>query len=543
MVRPTHDALSLSADQFWERFGRAETSTVDFKELLPKAGKLQEPLVAFANTRGGVVVCGVDEQRPRSVIGIDWGQEQAERVQETARSTQPPLHLASRLIDVDGRTVALIEVEALERGWVQTSDGRLLVRAGPTNRALVGDQLLRFVQERGADPAEDQPVRGSSLDDLRADTLRRYLHLRLRKQRVNVAQAARDLGLIAEDGRVRLSAILMFGKDPQRDRRRLGIDLTRHEGALESRHTFRDRRQLKGTLPELVEAADRAIYEEMRRDAVIRGLVREEVPEFPPVAIREALLNAVGHRDYSLSGSAVEVRLFDDAIEIESPGTLAGWVTVENLRDAQYSRNPRIMEIFHDLNLVEEAGTGIDRMLDAMEAALLDPPEFIEKSHSFVVRFRGRSVFAAEDRLWISGFADLGLSGHAKVALVFARRNGAVTNEDLRALRALETRESRGILQALVSRGLLAPVGRGRGTRYVLGEIARASPRRADRHQQIEVVVAHARRNGSIANREVRGLLGVERTEALAILDAGVAQGLLEAVGERRARRYLPTQA
>ena len=126
--------------------------------------------------------------------------------------------------------------------------------------------------------------------------------------------------------------------------------------------------------------------------------------------------------------------------------------------------------------------------------------------------------------------------------MVFAHRNGAVTNEDLRTLRALETRESRGILQALVSRGLLTPVGRGRGTRYVLGEIARASPRRADLQQRIEVVVAHARRTGSVANREVRGLLAIERGEALAILDVGVAQGLLEAVGERRARRYLPTQ-
>ncbi len=542
MVRPPNDSLSLSKDQFWERFGRHESSTVDFKELLPRAGKLQEPLVAFANTRGGTVICGVDERRPRSISGIAWNQEQAERIQEASRETQPPLHVTSRVIDVDGKTVALIEVEALERGWVQTSDGRLLVRAGPTNRALVGDQLLRFVQERGGDPAEDQPVRGSSIEDLRADALRHYLHLRLRKRRVNLAQAARDVGLLVEDGRVRLSAVLMFGKEPQRDRRRMGIDITRYEGALDARHTFRDRRQIKGTLPELVEAADQAIYEEMRRDAVIRGLVREEVPEFPPVAIREALLNAVGHRDYSLSGSSVEVRLFDDAIEIESPGTLAGWVTVENLRDSQYSRNPRTMEIFHDLNLVEEAGTGIDRMLDAMEAALLDPPEFLEKSHSFVVRFRGRSVFTAEDRLWVSGFSELTLTGHAKVALVYARRNGSITNEDLRELRALESRESRSVLQGLIARGLLEPVGRGRGTRYVLGEIARTSRGRIYLDQQVEAVVAHARRTGAIANRDVRGLLGVDRTTALAVLEAAVARELLEAVGERRARRYLPAQ-
>lgn len=425
---------------------------------------------------------------------------------------------------------------------MQTSDGRLLVRAGPTNRALVGDQLLRFVQERGSDPAEDQPIRGSSLDDLRAGELRGYLHRRLRKRRVQVDRAARDLGLVEEDGRIRVAAVLMFGKEPQRDRRRLGINVVRYEGGLDSRPTFRDRRELSGTLPALVESADRAIYEEMRRDAVIRGLVREEVPEFPTVAIREALLNAVGHRDYSLTGASVEVRLFDDAVEIESPGTLAGWVTVENLRDAQYSRNPRIMEILHELNLVEEAGTGIDRMLEAMEAALLDPPEFVERAHSFIVRFRGRSVFAAEDRLWVAGFSDLALGGHAKVALVYARRNGTVTNEDLRTLRALESRESRGILQALVARRLLEPVGRGRGTRYVLGEVARASRGGADLDQQVATVVAHARRTGAVANRDVRGLLGVDRAEALAVLGAAVARDLLEAVGERRARRYLPLE-
>lgn len=99
-----------------------------------------------------MVVCGVDEQRPRSVAGIDWGREQAERVQEAARSTQPPLHLTSRLIDVDGRTVALIEVEALERGWVQTGDGRLLVRAGPTTAPWSGTSCCASSRSAAATP-------------------------------------------------------------------------------------------------------------------------------------------------------------------------------------------------------------------------------------------------------------------------------------------------------------------------------------------------------------------------------------------------------
>lgn len=533
--------LTLTDSEFWKRFGTEESSTVDFKESLARAGKLQEVLVAFANARGGTAVVGITKTRPHRILGVSWDQASEERVQEAARITHPPLRVSTSRLDIGGKTVALLIVDAVERGWVQTSDGRLLIRAGPTNRTLVGPELARFVQERGTEPAEDQIVRDASLDDLEPDALRAYLRTRLGRKRVDVPAAARDLGLVTPEGRVRLASVLLFGKDPQKGHRRFGIDVLRFEGGVRDRPKLRERTQLAGTLPELVEAADRLIYEETRKDAVIRGLVREEVPEFPPIAIREALLNAVGHRDYSLRGSAVEVKLFDDALEIESPGTLAGYVTVENLREAQYSRNERIMDVFQVLRLVEEAGTGIDRMVEAMEDALLDPPEFEERPSSFLVRFRGRSVFAAEDRLWVSRFAEFDLSADEKVALVYARRQGAVTNEELRALRGMDRVRSRHVLKDLVSRGLLEAVGRGRGTRYVLGELARRARRFANVDEQLKTVVAHARRTGSVANRDVRGLLGIDRVTARTLLESAVAQGLLEPIGERRARRYLPT--
>jgi len=541
MNAANRDAMCWTEAQFWAEFGSDESSRVEFKERVPKAGKLQEPLVAFANSgSGGTIICGVDESRPRQIVGVRWGQEENERIQEAARATQPPLHPDVRTVDIEGRTVALIAIEALHRGWVQTSDGRLLMRAGPTNRALVGEQLARFVVERGVEPAEDRAVDGTSIADLRADEFDGYLRQRLRAPRSDTADDARALGFLAQDGRARLAALLVFGIEPQRDRRRMGIEITRYAGPMDGERTFRDKRELAGTLRELVEAADRAIYDEMRRDAVIRGLIREEIPEFPPVAIREALVNAVGHRDYSLTGASVVVRLFDDGIEIESPGTLAGPVTLETLRDAQYSRNPRIMGLLHDLRLVEEAGTGIDRMVDAMEDALLDPPEFAERPHSFSVRFRGRSIFSAEDRLWVAQLGDLALSAAAKVALVYARRNGAVTNEDLRDLRSLDVRASRTILQALVARDLLEISGRGRGTKYLLGPAARDVAGAPARDEQVAAVVAHARRIGSVANRDVRGLLQIDRPTALALVERAVELGLLKPVGETRGRRYMP---
>jgi ATP-dependent DNA helicase RecG len=490
-------------------------------------------------SRGGTILIGISGRRPRQILGVDWSQDLVEQIQEAARSTQPPLQVEVERQRIDGQDVACIQVGPMTRGWVQTSDGRLLVRAGPTNRALVGDELLRFVRERAADPVEDEPVPGVGMDDLRPELVRQFVQARLGRSRVNLVTVAGDLGLVTADGKVRLATLLMFGRNPQQRNRRFGIVVARFEGSVDGGARLRDRRELGGPLPMLVAQTDQRIYDEMRRDAVVRGLVREEVPEYPPVALREALVNAVGHRDYSLRGAAVEVRLYDDAVEVESPGTLAGYVTVENLREAQYSRNERIMDGLQRLGLVEEAGQGIDRMIAEMEDALLDPPQFEERSASFVVRLRGGSVFAAEDRLWVSQFGGLDLGPDAKVALVFARRSGAITNEQLRRLRPLDRDASRETLQDLVTRGLLEAFGRGRGTGYRLSELAMQARTTATLGEQLRAVLNHARRTGMVVNSDVRGLLGVGATEARSILEALVLRGLLRPEGERRGRRYL----
>lgn len=530
----------LPEQDFWSLVGREETGTVDFKEQLPKPGKLQDPCVAFANHRGGMVVVGVSKRRPHTIIGTTWDQDHDERVQEAIRATQPPLHIDVRRVSVSNRRVVVLRVEAIEHGWVQTSDGRVLVRSGPTNRALIGMELLRFLRERASDPVEDEVVPGASIDDLDRRSLLAYVDARTPGRKAQLASLLRDLGWADHAGRPRLAALLVFGKQPQRDNRRFGIEVLRFEGALSGKPVLRDRLELRGPLPKLVEQADRTIYEEMRRDAVVRGLVREEVPEYPPVAIREALLNAVAHRDYSLRGSAIQARIYDDALELESPGTLPAYVTVETLRESQYSRNERVMDALQRLGLVEEAGQGIDRMFAEMEDALLDPPEFEERDASFVVRLRGTSLSTAEDRLWASQFNDLDLTVDARMALVFARRHGAIKNEDLRKLRGLDRDTSRGVLQDLVTRGLLEQLGERRGARYVLGAVARRTHVIAS-DQRLRVILRHARRQGGIANADVRGLLHVDRPAARKLLYELVAAGALESVGERRGRRYIPT--
>ena len=169
---PDNRTPSTAPSQFWSQFGDQESMTVEFKQQLQRASRLQEPMVAFANSRGGTIIVGISDRRPRQILGVTWSQDLVEQVQEAARSTQPPLQIEVERHRVDGHDLACIQVSSLTRGWVQTSDGRLLVRAGPTNRALVGDELLRFVRERAADPVEDEPIPGTGLDDLRSDLTR-----------------------------------------------------------------------------------------------------------------------------------------------------------------------------------------------------------------------------------------------------------------------------------------------------------------------------------------------------------------------------------
>ncbi|NIV29051.1 MAG: transcriptional regulator, partial [Anaerolineae bacterium] len=119
--------------------------------------------------------------------------------------------------------------------------------------------------------------------------------------------------------------------------------------------------------------------------AVIEGFVRQDLLEYPEFAYREAIVNAVSHRDYALEGSFIQVRLFADRLEVQSPGGLGGHLTVDNILYEQYTRNPHIVRLMEDLGYVERRGLGVDQMIRAMAAAGLEPPEFENRGSSFWV--------------------------------------------------------------------------------------------------------------------------------------------------------------
>jgi len=266
------------------------------------------------------------------------------------------------------------------------------------------------------------------------------------------------------------------------------------------------------------------------------------VREYPEEAIREAIVNAVAHRDYSpmALGSHIQIRMFADRLEIESPGGLYGPVTVDDLEMAQSTRNEKLMELLeyqqvHGDYLVENRGSGIDTMTAAMRRAQLEPPLFRDTRSTFSVTFKNHTLLDPATIGWLNQFADRQLSTNQRLALAYLLHNSAITNADFRRLTDAEMHTATRELRGLVDAGLVEQHGTRRWATYELVPHLRQA---SVRESPIETILKLARGRGEISNRDVREVLGLSKIQATRMLGQMESQGLLARVGSGRWTRY-----
>ena len=142
-------------------------------------------------------------------------------------------------------------------------------------------------------------------------------------------------------------------------------------------------------------------------------------------SLREAIANAVAHRDYSpyVRGSYIQIRMFADSLEVQSPGGLFGNVTVDNLEDEHSTRNAKLMRMMEDMQVVENRGSGISAMLHTMREANLEPPRFDDRRASFKVTFHNHTLMTPEAISWLNQFSHLPLNDHQRLALIYLRKH------------------------------------------------------------------------------------------------------------------------
>jgi len=435
----------------------------------PSAETLAEMIVAFANGMGGTLVIGMDEQgrvSPNAAEDLD------PILQRAFSLCEPPFRAADlpawHWEDTPRGSVVTLVVQPTP--YQMTVGGRrAYVRSGAINVPLTPDQAA--LRHRDSAPSyEDEPVAGATLDDLDDAIIEEYQRNRIKRgprgEVLTRQELLRDAGAIDPAGNPTVAGLLLFGKAPQHFLPQDGVVLVRFRGAsikdaALSAERYSRRLEIVGPAARLVETTWEALFAEIHGQSTTNGLARQEHYDYPPEAVREAVVNAICHRDYAVSGQRIEIRLFDDRLEIISPGGLPGHITLDNILDEHYSRNPRLVRGLYYWGYIEELGQGMDIIYEAMRRDHHPAPEFRDTGRAFTVILRNavNDLEAEYEGL---------LNERQLLALRFLAEHGRITNRMYQALCADVSPETLRLdLRDMVEKGLLLRIGDKRGTFYV----------------------------------------------------------------------------
>ena len=524
--------------------------------------RLYESLSAFANSSGGgVIILGLDERHDFSVVGVADAHRLQEEISHIASAEmEPPLRPAFTVIDIEGKTIVAVEILELpvdkkpsfyKPAGLQKGS---YIRVANTNRQMTDYEIFGYVSGRTQPTFDEDPVKDAVFDDLDRPKLEEYI-ARLKKTRPQATFLNQSFEQVLTQLRIvknidgisspTLAGLLMFGKYPQSFEPQLVITFLQYYGTTETEKTprgerFLDNRKFEGAVPEMVEGAVNHIMASIRKSSLIEGLYRRDIPEYPEEAVREAVLNAIAHRDYShfVRGSYVQIRLFADRLEIQSPGGLYGSVTEETIDEEQSTRNRILMRLMEDLHLVENRGSGIKTMIEAMRKANLEPPRLQDKRSSFWVIFRSHTLMGPEAIAWLNQFASFPLNDRQRVALVYSRNNGQIANSDYRRLHHIDPLIANKELTALEQLGLIKQHRTKRWAYYSLNipaEIEVAGPLQTDEEKILDYVHNH----GFIKRENCIDLLRVSIVRARYLLQKMYKKGLLKLEGKGRGSRYV----
>jgi len=440
--------------------------------MLPDADAdaIAEYLVAFSNADGGTLYVGAVEGG--TPTGLVYPEDITDALEQAEVLCRPPVPVIWDQTEVAGAFVFTISVHRSPELHT-LADGRVLVRTGAENRVLSGTQVQQIANTRMTGNYEAEPVPGATRDDLDPDVLREFMDVWQERQGRPITRPIDDvlieMGWILSSGQPTVAGILLFGRNPSVFIPRCGITFVRFEGVQvrksDGDRSYGRRVEVNGHLADVIKRTWDIIQEEIRIGAVVRGLKREEQWVYPPTAIREALVNAVAHRDYHIRGRAIEVRMFSDRLEIYSPGGLAGFITLDNIVEEHFSRNPRIVNGLYQWGYIEELGLGVDLMIEEMVSAGHPIPAFQANEHSFTVTFQNTQTHHPLPKM------PDGMTMNERQAkvLTYVQQKGRIRNREYQELCPDVTPETLRLdLVDLVERGILLKIGEKRGTYYIM---------------------------------------------------------------------------
>lgn len=468
----------MTPEEFDRLVRQREGETLDFKREMPSSSDLAKLITAFYNTRGGAIVFGV-ENGTRCPVGVPNPQGAEEGIVNIlrARCSLDVMPTVEFIAYQSKEFVVVTCPQGARKPYLVSGETRPYIRVGSSNREAQDEEVRRLYIEGSEGGFEALPCRRATLADLSerliADYIRRREETSGQTLGLSGEEMLRSLGCLAnEDGRwVPTNAgVVLFAEDPQRLIGQAEVSCVRFKGR--DVVSYIDRRDIRGPLYQLVDDAEQFIYRHMKVGRRIEGFVGVDYREYPQESVREALVNAVVHRDYSRRGQCIRVFMFDDRIKVYSPGPLPPGVSLEKMRRLEPQsvlRNPIIVGVFRDLGsrYIERLGTGIRRMTLAMEGHGLPRPRFEEVGSEFRVTLMGPGGHFMEEVEKLPAWAE-GLNERQIEAVLYVGEHGRITNREYRQLFGVSNYTAAIDLKELVEKQLLVAEGMGRGRYYRL---------------------------------------------------------------------------
>jgi len=429
----------------------------EFKERL---SKIDREIVAMANAAGGSIFLGVNDSG--QIIGIDITNQLKSQIQDITRNCDPAINV--HLIAHHDLGVLEIQVEEGQDKPYKCKDGFFL-RTGPSSQKLNRDEIIQFMNDSGKLHFDESINKKFDFDkDFSEAALNDYLKRCGVSTQLPYKDVLISLGVAIEAGKklqMNNAGVLFFANDPQRFFLESYITGVRYNSY--DRYSIIDHKDCKGNPIEQFEAAMAFLTRHMSNQAVIPSAItspigqREDIYDYPIPALREAVINAIIHRDYHFDNSHIYIHMYPDRVEIQNPGGLPHGITLENLSKRSVRRNRLIADLFHRAGLIEKVGSGIDRMKQALRANN-NPDLEISTTNFFDLRFYIRETktealqLTARQRLLYNLLKERGEISKREVAM-------ALNVSDDTALRELK---------ALIKQDLINVIGEGKSTIYQL---------------------------------------------------------------------------
>jgi len=368
-----------------------ENKYFDRKSAKIKPSDIADLISAFANAEGGTIVLGISD-RKRVLEGINWiGEDKINDFISASKDFCRPMpHCKEEILDIvkeggENDRLLLLHIAASVDQVIRTKNDSAFLRVGDRTKELKGEDLRNLEYSKSTRHFEDECNMDAEIDDLDDELIDRYKKI-IGAETTDTVQMLRSRGFLKKTNEtfyLTNAAVLLFSKNIQQFYPNCRIRFVRYDGNAEQVgvdiNIIKDV-NIEYPILRIIDKTKEFIITQLREFTSLdlnTGRF-QNVPEYPEFSWLEGIVNAVTHREYGMAGSYIKITMFDDRLEIQSPGKLPNIVSVENIQTTRYSRNPRIARVLTEFGWVRELNEGVKRIFSDMKNFYLSPPEYSE---------------------------------------------------------------------------------------------------------------------------------------------------------------------